>query len=103
MTRSIVTKPDVMFGQPCIDGTRVSTSILGTRWASGDTIAELAADYDLGEADIVAALRFEMGQLYQREGEWMDSLALQKEDDEALERIERHLHAIANRVGASLK
>jgi uncharacterized protein (DUF433 family) len=102
MTRSIVSKPDVMFGQPCIAGTRVPASMLGARFAAGDSIADLVTDYELSESDIVEALRYELGRLYLREGEQMDSVVLEKEDDEALERIERHLHAIANRVGASL-
>jgi uncharacterized protein (DUF433 family) len=102
VTRGIVSTPGVLFGQPRIEQTRVPTSMLGARWADGDSIAELATDYALEEAEVVAALRYELALLYQREGEWMDSLALQKEDDEALDRIERHLHSIANRVGAKL-
>jgi uncharacterized protein (DUF433 family) len=70
MTRSIVTKPDVMFGQPCIEGTRVPTSMIGARWTAGDTIRELAADYDLAEADVAEALRYELGVLCQRAG-WL--------------------------------
>ena len=71
MTRSIVTKPGVMFGQPCIEGTRVPTSMIGARWTAGDTIRELAADYDLAEADIADALRYELARLHQRAG-WLE-------------------------------
>lgn len=70
MSRAIVSKPDVMFGQPCIEGTRVPTSMIGTRWVDGDTIAELAADYELAEADIAEALRYELERLYRRDG-WL--------------------------------
>ena len=86
MTRGIVSTPGVLFGQTRIEQTRVPTSMLGARWAAGDTIAELSLDYELTDAEIVEALRYEMSRLRER--------------NEALERIEQHLIEIRNRVGA---
>jgi uncharacterized protein (DUF433 family) len=86
VTRGIVSTPGVLFGQARIEQTRVPTSMLGARWAAGDTIAELSLDYELTDAEIVEALRYEMSRLRER--------------NEALERIEQHLIEIRNRVGA---
>jgi uncharacterized protein (DUF433 family) len=64
MTRDIVSTPDVCCGAPRIEGTGVPTSIIAERYAAGDSLAQLAYDYDLWSPDIEAALRFELRRLH---------------------------------------
>jgi uncharacterized protein (DUF433 family) len=54
--------PRVAFGRPVVRGTGVPTRELANRRQAGDTPAFLARDFHLSEDDVVAALRWELGQ-----------------------------------------
>jgi uncharacterized protein (DUF433 family) len=56
----IVATPGTCSGQPRIDGTRIPTKLVRDRFMAGESIASIAADYDLPTDVIDAALRFEM-------------------------------------------
>lgn len=56
--RAVSIDPCVQFGQPCLAGTRIKTNILAERIKAGDTVLELAADYDRPQHEIEAALRY---------------------------------------------
>jgi uncharacterized protein (DUF433 family) len=56
--RAVSIDPCVQFGQPCLAGTRIKTNILAERIKAGDTVVELAADYDRPQHEIEAALRY---------------------------------------------
>lgn len=51
--------PAVSFGRPVIAGTSIPTAVLHERWKAGDSITELAEDYDRPVAEIEEALRYE--------------------------------------------
>ena len=55
----IVSSPDIRFGQPTVAGTAITCAIVYERFQAGDSVAELAVDYDLPASDIEAAIRFE--------------------------------------------
>ncbi|MGE0753134.1 MAG: DUF433 domain-containing protein [Variibacter sp.] len=50
--------PRVAFGAPSVDG--IPTWVLRERWKSGESLADIAADYDLAHDFVSAALRFEL-------------------------------------------
>lgn len=49
--------PRVAFGSPHVSG--VATWVLRDRWNSGESVADIAEDYDLSSDLVTAALRFE--------------------------------------------
>ncbi len=51
--------PRVRFGAPCIAGTGIPTSIIAGRHTAGDSIADLANDYEREESEIEEAIRYE--------------------------------------------
>ncbi len=51
--------PRVQAGAACIDGTRVPTSVLAHAVSSGESPAEVAADYELEVGAVLAATQFE--------------------------------------------
>lgn len=53
----VVIDPRVAFGAPNVSGT--PTWILKDRWKSGETIEEIAGDFDLTETDVSKGLEFE--------------------------------------------
>jgi uncharacterized protein (DUF433 family) len=57
--RSVSLKPDVQFGQPCIDGTRIPTSAIWGYINAGDSPKFLAESYGIEVADIERAVRWE--------------------------------------------
>lgn len=57
--RPVVIDPAVSFGRPTIAGSGIQTGVLVQRIDAGESIAELAADYGLSEAQIKAAVLFE--------------------------------------------
>jgi uncharacterized protein (DUF433 family) len=63
--RVVVMDPEVRFGRPALVGNGIPTEILGERFRAGDSVAELAEDYDLPSGDIEEALRFESRLPYQ--------------------------------------
>lgn len=57
--RTVVIDPRLAFGRPVISKTAVPTGIIVDRFRAGDSLAEMAGDYGVAEADIEEALRFE--------------------------------------------
>lgn len=51
--------PTVSFGRPVIAGTSIPTAVLHERWKAGDSMTELAEDYDRPVEEIEEALRYE--------------------------------------------
>jgi uncharacterized protein (DUF433 family) len=58
--RIVVIDPRVAFGRRMIDGTGIATSILKERYSAGDSIDELAIDYDCDRLSIEEAIRCEL-------------------------------------------
>jgi len=56
--------PTVAFGRPVLRDRGVATAVLADRFKAGDTLAELAADYDVATEQIEEAIRVE---IYNRE------------------------------------
>jgi len=55
----ITTDPDVMFGKPVIDGTRIPVERLLRKLGAGRSVASILEDHPhLDEEDIYAAVRF---------------------------------------------
>lgn len=57
--RTVVIDPRLSFGRPVISKVAVPTGIIVDRFRAGDSLAEMAGDYGVTEADIEEALRFE--------------------------------------------
>lgn len=57
--RAVVIDPQLSFGRPVLSEVAVPTAIIVDRFRAGDTVAEMAGDYGVGEAQIEEALRFE--------------------------------------------
>lgn len=57
--RTIALDPRVSFGDPVTNRRGIRTAIIAARFESGETIPELAADYDLKDAEIEDAILFE--------------------------------------------
>ena len=57
--RQIAIDPSVQFGRPVVARTRISTSILAERFAAGESVRALAADYEVAEEAVEEALRCE--------------------------------------------
>jgi uncharacterized protein (DUF433 family) len=62
--RVVLVDPEVSFGRPVLAGTGIPTAVIAERFKAGETIADLAADYDRSPGDIEEALRCE--QFFQR-------------------------------------
>lgn len=93
MTRPITCRAGLMGGEACIDGTRVPTSSIGARFMDGESVAAIAADYQLDQVEVIHALRFEMNRL-RESGERFEMKA-------TLNKLEEHLIAIRNSVGCA--
>jgi uncharacterized protein (DUF433 family) len=50
--------PNVCFGKPCISGRRIWVSLVLDWLASGWSVAEIAREYQLDEADILACVAY---------------------------------------------
>ncbi len=57
--RTVVIDPRLAFGRPVISKVAVPTAIIVDRFRAGDSLAEMAGDYGVAEAEIEEALRFE--------------------------------------------
>ena len=57
--RTVVIDPRLSFGRPVISKVAVPTGIIFDRFRAGDSLAEMAGDYGVAEAEIEEALRFE--------------------------------------------
>lgn len=58
--RMVVVDPDYGFGLPVVEGTGVRTEIIAERYRAGDSIDEIAYDFDVTPKQINDALRWEM-------------------------------------------
>ena len=58
--RMMVVDPDYGFGLPVVQGTGVRTEIIAERYRAGDSIDEIAYDFDVTPKQIDDALRWEM-------------------------------------------
>lgn len=57
--RPIRQDPRIGFGQPCLTGTGLKVRIIFERFVSGDSVEELARDYNITRRQVQDAIRFE--------------------------------------------
>lgn len=57
--RAVLIDPRLSFGRPVLARVAVPTGVIRDRFNAGDSLAEMAQDYGVGEEDIAEALRFE--------------------------------------------
>jgi uncharacterized protein (DUF433 family) len=57
--KTVAIDPFVSFGRPTIAGTNIRTEILAERWLGGDSIDNLARDYQLDKLIVENALKYE--------------------------------------------
>ncbi len=58
--KAVVIDPEISFGRPVLVGTGVPTSTVADRYKAGESVEELAADYDLKRDEIEEAIRCEL-------------------------------------------
>jgi uncharacterized protein (DUF433 family) len=56
----VVVDPQIAFGRPILAGRAVPTAVLADRFKAGDTLMQLAEDYDTSSQNIEEALRCEL-------------------------------------------
>lgn len=56
--RGVVIDPRIAFGRPVLSGTNIPTAIVAQRWRAGESLSELARDYDRPAAEIEEAVRW---------------------------------------------
>ncbi len=54
---NITVDPEVRFGKPVIEGTRVPVDLIVGKIAGGMTVEEVVREYDLKKLQVLAALR----------------------------------------------
>lgn len=57
--QKVAIDPRIRFGDPCLAGTRIPTSIIMERYRAGDSFQELAEDYGRPVDEIEEAIRYE--------------------------------------------
>lgn len=55
----VVVDPQVSFGRPVLVGTGIATAVIAQRYKAGESIAELADNYDRSYSEIEEAIRCE--------------------------------------------
>ncbi len=58
--KDVIIDPNIAFGRPVVQGTRVSTSIVFERYKGGESLTAIAHDYDLELRPVEEALRCEI-------------------------------------------
>jgi len=58
--RVVVIDPEVSFGKPVLVGTGIPTSTVAERYKTGESVDDLAKDYDLERGKIEEAIRCEL-------------------------------------------
>ena len=58
LLRRISIDPNVCFGKPCIQGHRLWVSLILDFLASGMSMQEIMAEYDIEEADVLACIAY---------------------------------------------
>lgn len=61
--RKIVQNQSVHFGEPVVEGTRVTVSAIVGAIASGDTLEQVAEDYGISKEDVLEAVNFALERL----------------------------------------
>jgi uncharacterized protein (DUF433 family) len=59
---TVAMDPRIAFGRPVLVGTSVPTAVLADRFKAGDTLRDLADDYDTSPETIEEAIRCEFDQ-----------------------------------------
>lgn len=59
----VVIDPTISFGRPVVSGTGIPTAILAERFFAGDSLADLASDYEIPADEIEEAIRCERERL----------------------------------------
>jgi uncharacterized protein (DUF433 family) len=59
-TRPVTIDPRLQFGRPCIAGTGIPTLEVAERYKAGESIQELSEDFGCTEAQVEAAIRYEL-------------------------------------------
>lgn len=54
----VTASPDVAFGKPVIEGTRLPVAVVLGQLAAGITIDEICVEYELTREQVLAALRY---------------------------------------------
>jgi uncharacterized protein (DUF433 family) len=60
--KTVVIDPTVVFGRPIIMGTRITTATVYERYSGGESLSDIAGDYDLKVPAVEEALRCELEQ-----------------------------------------
>ncbi len=60
--KTVVIDPAVVFGRPIIKGTRITTVTVYDRYTGGESLSDIATDYDLEVSSVEEALRCELEQ-----------------------------------------
>lgn len=60
--KTVVMDPSIAYGRPVIRGTRVSTLMVFERYSGGESLIDIANDYDLDISAVEEALRCEIDQ-----------------------------------------
>lgn len=58
--RLVMIDPEIQFGRPVLTGTGIPTLVIADRYKAGESIADLARDYDRPEEQIEEAIRCEL-------------------------------------------
>lgn len=58
--KRVVIRPDIAFGRPAITDTGISTEVVASRFSARDSLADLAAEYQVSVSQIEEAIRWEM-------------------------------------------
>jgi len=58
--RLVMIDPEIQFGRPVLTGSGIPTLVIADRYKAGESIADLARDYDRPEAQIEEAIRCEL-------------------------------------------
>jgi len=57
--RLVTIDPVIAFGRPVLERRGIKTSVIAERFLVGETIVEIAADYDLEAFEVEEAIRYE--------------------------------------------
>jgi uncharacterized protein (DUF433 family) len=66
-SRLIAIDPQVAFGRPVLRRTGISTQAIAARLDAGETVGDIASDYELTEAEVEQAVLYERA-AFHREG-----------------------------------
>ena len=58
--RIVMVDPEIQFGRPVLTGTGIPTLVIADRYKAGESIKDLARDYNRAEEEIEEAIRCEL-------------------------------------------